>query len=194
MKIKLIKTTSGMEVRIWQGEEPKQRCQHCCDIGWKNDIEPCYKCNFGGEFKSIRTFQEKHNEWLSSYKSYPVRSEDEEGFHKLAHEAVDMIAASEYFIALSQGIEIPSERVKIEWLVSGNGPCGLNFATLLTEDKEGEGQSDAVEFAEWCKNNYESVAYPRSLNDRNEIWVWEKRDTITSPQYTTQELYKLFKQ
>ena len=86
-------------------------------------------------------------------KSYPVRSEDEEGFTQLAHESMiekiypKMYDEKEYQQSLSQGIEIPSERVRIdEYPVQCGGFLSavrlIKYATLLTEDKEGEGQGD----------------------------------------------------
>ena len=88
-------------------------------------------------------------------KSYPVRSEDEEGFTQLAHESMiekiypKMYDEKEYQQSLSQGIEIPSERVRIdEYPVQCGGFLSavrlIKYATLLTEDKEGEGQEDIM--------------------------------------------------
>lgn len=59
-------------------------------------------------------------QYLSSYKSYPVRSEDEISFKKLARNTHLKAIGDRIFtdhdldIALSQGIEIPSERVGFE--------------------------------------------------------------------------------
>lgn len=136
MKTKLIKTASGMEVRIWEGEEPKHE-----------------------DYGSTLNFEMDYKSWLVSYKSYPVRSEDEEGFEKLATDVWfdknglcnDKRRTETFGFGLSQGIEIPSERVKIESETKyyKNKPAGekfqiIKYATLLTEDKEGEGQGDIM--------------------------------------------------
>ena len=131
MKAKLIKTDVRTEVRIWEGEEPNKDLY----FGIEPELE----------------FSKDMEQYLSSYKSYPVRSEDEEGFTQLAHESMiekiypKMYDEKEYQQSLSQGIEIPSERVRIdEYPVQCGGFLSavrlIKYATLLTEDKEGEGQ------------------------------------------------------
>lgn len=135
MKTKLIKTDVRTEVRIWEGEEPNKDLY----FGIEPELE----------------FSKDMEQYLSSYKSYPVRSEDEEGFTQLAHESMiekiypKMYDEKEYQQSLSQGIEIPSERVRIdEYPVQCGGFLSavrlIKYATLLTEDKEGEGQGDIM--------------------------------------------------
>lgn len=124
------------------------------------------------KFKTLKNMkteikkETKEYKYLSSYKSYPVRSEDEEGFRKLALEEwrkqTGIKGVGKFDQALSQGIEIPSERVEIRKLPTGEvdlseqnhiGYIHKEYATLLTEDKEEEGQGDAVEFAEWLSES-----------------------------------------
>ena len=135
MKAKLIKTDVRTEVRIWEGEEPNKDLY----FGIEPELE----------------FSKDMEQYLSSYKSYPVRSEDEEGFTQLAHESMiekiypKMYDEKEYQQSLSQGIEIPSERVRIdEYPVQCGGFLSavrlIKYATLLTEDKDGEGQEDIM--------------------------------------------------
>jgi hypothetical protein len=135
MLTKLIKTASGMEVRIWDRDEP-----------------------------TLIKISKGYQEWLSSYKSYPVRSEDEEGFRGLVNRAyaeqINFTNPSGFTTAFSQGIEIPSEKVRIETKVNyckgeamggscivskakGLIDCGKNcevvqYATLVTDDKKEE--------------------------------------------------------
>lgn len=173
MKTKLIKKSSGMEVRIWEGEEPKHE-----------------------DYGSTLNFEMDYKSWLSSYKSYPVRSEDETDFRELAYKSFSKginknEAIRTFNTILSQGIEIPSERVKIdsETKYYKNKPAGekfqiIKYATLLSEDKEGEGHGDAVEFADWISDNDFVM-----MKDR--FWLQTGKEMEPA---TTKELYKLFKQ
>jgi hypothetical protein len=125
MVTKLIKTASGMEVRIWEGDEP---------------IIDDFRC----DFKSV--FNEAMKQYLSSYKSYPVRREDEEAFWDLAFDTYcfnkkldnsNLPSSDEIDDAISQGIEIPSERVGFDdsdpykWEREDRN---TRYATILTEN------------------------------------------------------------
>ena len=119
-------------------------------------------------------------------KSYPVRSEDE--WIEFAPFGFDVFE-----------VKIPSERVRIveteQQIKYTNGEYSrssqmIKYATLLTEDKEGEGQGDAVEFAEWIQKEVEKENIMRSVIVGKYL-IFENDDVIIRK--TTQELYEQFK-
>jgi hypothetical protein len=108
-------------------------------------------------------------------KKYPVRSEDEMEFTKLAlTQGTNWLKSdATFFTCLSQGIEIPSERVKI---VPYCDFCGYSvdcsgcrqapesikqYAILLPEDKKEEGQEEIIHQVEvsFVKHIYAKVIH-----------------------------------
>ena len=122
------------------------------------DIEICE--HMGGEY-----MYELH-QYIQSFKEYPIRDEDKEGFRNLLIPMFKNSVHNAYGKALSEGIEIDSSLVVLKWI----DPCGIiqsgsdtvdciQYATLKPTIKESlQVESDAIEFAKWIfKNNVKKM-------------------------------------